>query len=612
MTFDTSIASLRQESQSLAERCQRLEANPLLTQFALRLRLVSGEKPDASRERPVVVAIVGGTGAGKSQLFNALIDRDEASPTSTGKRLKTKHPVVARLPAEHALLPDLGDARADYVDTTLTRIALVDTPDLDGMLREHREIAERVIAAADLIVLVTCPERYSDQAVLTTVCEWAHRKRWYFVANQTDRGEGTLEEKRDAFDQRLIELGFVPNDSCRFMVSAISPDQWDFGRLRSTLLQERSRETTEALLVDTVIGQIVHACNPSVERSIGKLIAELATKEGELGIRIILRVKEGIDRRQLRDRLRPVLRRRTWAALRGRGPLLLAIPVAIHARFSVMASGFQLWRLTTAGVSLWRLGLLATTLFHSLRGGAEVRTILSEIDHRLAPELDAIRTEARLFLEDRDLAALPDAPVDRLDEDLQQAVANIPMVGKSIGRVASLLVERGKTGRVASELAPLLNDAIEVRAEAVAAGAVGWLATICNVFPAAVLGHACYLLIAAWLRGDWLPGAFYLHAIALFTLSLLPGYFLIHLGVSRQLRAHDSIDTIVGSATRLPPCGPVQVLALLRADLESIHGSLSHLRRRAMNLRAAISAEFGTESMGASARSSEDRRNGES
>src|SRR4051812_48869880 len=95
MNFDSLLQPLREDARHLATRCHDLESHPAIAQLALRLGQVASSS-EGPYERPVLAALIGGTGVGKSQLFNALIGRPEASPTSSAERLKTKHPVIAR------------------------------------------------------------------------------------------------------------------------------------------------------------------------------------------------------------------------------------------------------------------------------------------------------------------------------------------------------------------------------------------------------------------------------------------------------------------------------------------------------------------------------------
>jgi hypothetical protein len=600
MTFDTFLQPLRDDARSLAARCRDLQSHPVLAQIALRLSQLAAA-PEAIRERPVVAALVGGTGVGKSQLFNALIARPEASPTSSAERLKTRHPVIARRPAEHALLPDFGDGEVRYIDAPTPWFALADTPDLDGMDLRHREITERVIAQADIVVFVTSPEKRANFALLETVRAWAGRKRWFFVLNQADSVATDLEAVREDFDRRLRELDFAPDDATRFLVSALDPERFDFVRLRDTLLRERPREAAAALVVDAALGQALHACEPAALARLEALHAEIATREKTVSREVVRLVHDAIERRRLADRLGPLLRRQIWAALPARTGGPLALPVLIHARITGLASAFQLWRLTTSGVSLWRLGLLAATLFAALRGSLEVRGLLARLDEELAAPLADLAADVQRFLADRQLAvpvaaAAADGP---RDHDLQQAIEKIPGAGSALARVFAQLTATGETGRVTGELAPLITDALDRRAEEAAGKCVGVFVRLLNFLPLAALAHITYEIANTWVRQEWLPGTFYLHAAAIFLLTLLPGYFVICLNVGRQLRQAGTLAAILAAAENLPAVGPAKALATVSGELAALLGGLRALGSRAVSVRAAIDGEYGIATLGA-------------
>jgi len=150
-------------------------------------------RPQVSREPLLVAAVCGGTNTGKSLIANTLVGAEISR--SVPEAARTRHP-VASLPAGlaaridlAALFPgfapvawsgvqdaiDLGPDPSGNPDRLVwredgggrqpERLVLLDTPDIDGTLRENWHRAELVRNACDVIVAVLTQQKYNDAAV---------------------------------------------------------------------------------------------------------------------------------------------------------------------------------------------------------------------------------------------------------------------------------------------------------------------------------------------------------------------------------------------------------------------------------------------------------------
>ena len=176
-----------------------LEADGVADARAERLKLL-GQIDDYLLPRlrqsgaPILVALVGSTGAGKSTLMNSLVGK-QVSATGI-RRPTTNSPVLACNPsdmrwfAENVFLPTLPRVRQQGLampgrdgllvlaasDGMPEGVAVLDTPDIDSVVQAHRDFAHQFLDASDLWLFVTTARRYADAAV------------WEMLKDGRDRG----------------------------------------------------------------------------------------------------------------------------------------------------------------------------------------------------------------------------------------------------------------------------------------------------------------------------------------------------------------------------------------------------------------------------------------
>ena len=117
-------------------------------------------------ESPLLVVIMGSTGAGKSSLLNALAG-GPVSPSGV-LRPTTRQPVAVVHPEDAGGRLEQTAERAN-LDVRLDAfgrrgMAIVDAPDFDSAEGANREAALHLLEVADLVILVTTATRYADQA----------------------------------------------------------------------------------------------------------------------------------------------------------------------------------------------------------------------------------------------------------------------------------------------------------------------------------------------------------------------------------------------------------------------------------------------------------------
>ena len=158
---------------------------------------------------PAIVVVAGSTGAGKSTLVNSLL-RTEVS-TAGVLRPTTRRPVLAHHPADADLL---REHRLHGVVTMVSHekvprgLALLDAPDLDSVLDTNREMADRLLEAADLWLFVTTAARYGDALPWRVLERAAARKASVAMVLNRVSTESVMEIRMDLMT-RLREHGMT-------------------------------------------------------------------------------------------------------------------------------------------------------------------------------------------------------------------------------------------------------------------------------------------------------------------------------------------------------------------------------------------------------------------
>jgi hypothetical protein len=195
------------------------EIHPLTESLLLHLRVFRCKK----KVPALWVVLLGGTGTGKSTIFNVLCGK---SVSATGvERPKTTGPILfahealdlreafpfpemeitAKPASETGDTPTsgssgrllvVGHAREDF-----SHIILADTPDLDSVDLENRTVAENLYLLSDAVIFITSQEKYADEVpYLFLLKVLKERKLCYVILNkagETSTGEDVLSILRE-------------------------------------------------------------------------------------------------------------------------------------------------------------------------------------------------------------------------------------------------------------------------------------------------------------------------------------------------------------------------------------------------------------------------------
>lgn len=245
------------------------------------------------------ILFMGGTGTGKSTLFDAVCG-ERVSETGV-ERPKTCGAVgyahhgaasdldlpfpevrVVRHPGSQSIgAPLAGEPGVFHVrlheKNQWAEVVLVDTPDLDSVEEANRLLAENFFHLADAVVFVTSPEKYADDvpsrflkgalregAEVFLVCNKAGRDLGPRDVLEVFRGDGVVPSP-----DRVTLLPFLAGDPVGRL-----PEEASFREFRSRLV-ERVREEAGVALRQRSLARLRHVLSREL-KELGEILAEEA------------------------------------------------------------------------------------------------------------------------------------------------------------------------------------------------------------------------------------------------------------------------------------------------------------------------------------------------
>ena len=556
---------------TLADLSLWLPAIPLEKQCDEAMRMVDSI---AERfERKLVVTIVGPCGAGKSTLLNALAGIDDLSPAGH-QRPTTSHVIIFSSDTQNAgqLVANLGsdsvEVKSSPAAELLEHVLIIDTPDTDSMAyRKHATLVREAIARSDMLLCVfdsENPKRKDHVDFMAPFIRRFNGESLVIVINKCDRQDETELKKRILPDfSAYIQAAWQTSVDGALCVSArrhLKDPQWD--QTAGPKHDFDQFKELQNLIFDTInrAGYVVDRRLENA-RSLRDFIFDEIGREVAGYNASLVSAKQKMREAEKRSFLEAVS-----AMKNDDSRQLFGIGLMVYQRLAQRWVGPLGWM-----IAIWaRLLIFGTGMAALFRFGRPITQIMGMI------------SAWRHFKESK--SATSDAHnEERVGAGLRTyrltTMSNWPDIAESlIGGGFNSTVRRvedalpaGET--VSEKLAGIWSGALESEIERVSRRLSGILLQILFNLPAiGIIGYSGWITVKGFLWGEYLAGAFFLHALWSIGIILLLSFFIfqacVRLAAGPERVTTRAFEKMKRQADQLDMMTPNPVLVQLETVIE--------------------------------------------
>jgi GTPase SAR1 family protein len=524
-------------------------------------------------ERKLVVTIVGPCGAGKSTLLNALAGIDDLSPAGH-QRPTTGHVIIFSSDTQNAeqLVANLGsdsvEVKSSPAAELLEHVLIIDTPDTDSMAyRKHSALVREAVSRSDMLLCVfdsENPKRKDHVDFMAPFIRRFNGESLVIVINKCDRQDETELKKRILPDfSAYIQAAWQTSVDGALCVSArrhLKDPQWD--QTAGPKHDFDQFKELQNLIFDTInrAGYVVDRRLENA-RSLRDFIFDQAGQEVSGYSTSLVTAKQKIREAEKKSFLEAI------AAMKNDDSRqLFGVGLMVYQKLAQRWVGPMGWM-----IAIWaRLLIFGTGMAALFRFGRPVTQIMGMI------------SAWRHFKESK--SATADVRNDeRVGAGLRTyrltTMSNWPDIAESlIGGGFNAAVRRvedalpaGET--VSEKLAGIWSGALESEIERVSRRLSGILLQILFNLPAiGIIGYSGWITVKGFLWGEYLAGAFFLHALWSIGIILLLSFFIfqacVRLAAGPERVTARAFEKMKRQADQLDMMTPNPVLVQLETVIE--------------------------------------------
>lgn len=589
------VTAIRERTQRLVHSCALFPLWPDSLKLDMRLRRALEKlNPENLDVKPLIIALLGGTGVGKSHLFNTLLSLPNASQISPAIRPCTTKPKMALSQHDRPLLQSYMDlSMVDLVDARLDGVVLVDCPDIDSIDQSNHEKTRQILGLADVVVFVTDPAKRANFEIHKEVKDWSERKRWYFVMTKLDQYPDEASAIRDDFIKRITELGFEVDGKTSFFVSCLQPGGVEFLELRQTLLGARSREQMALLPLDSFLGHMQHALEPLLGEYFKSQAMQLKNTEGRLEVRLQEAYLNALAQSDCSESLKTLLREQVWQQSPERVGYLMSLPLWLRNRLASLGVSWSIGQILTGKASILGIaGIGLSSVMSLIRGQLPYKKVAGALGVEFRAKVESIIADSKRTLEDLKIPYAEESEEELAKEPkLESKGWGLIGLGAALEAVARQVTRK----QPEDEILEQLRGDIERLGQKIAREQFGFvISLVTNILPTIAVGDIFFRTLMSWIMHDYLPWNFYGMASMVFLGSLLPGYLII----SRKIWSASTLPDMKELVAQVKEPGATELIRIARKRAENLAHEFDLLQKQVVETRNTLASELDSPSFG--------------